>query len=87
MSVARAEILIGAAGPLTGPNAYIGEQPQQVVEMAVADLNARGGVLGQQVRLTMVDDACEPGQAAAAARQRSRQRTDRDPWPGAACRP
>jgi branched-chain amino acid transport system substrate-binding protein len=71
MSVARAEILIGAAGPLTGPNAYIGEQAQQVVEMAVADLNAGGGVLGQQVRLTMVDDACEPRQAAAAARQRS----------------
>jgi ABC-type branched-subunit amino acid transport system substrate-binding protein len=40
MSVARAEILIGAASPLTG------EQAQQVVEMAAADLNARGGVLG-----------------------------------------
>jgi branched-chain amino acid transport system substrate-binding protein len=66
---ARADVLIGAAGPLTGANAYIGDQAQQGVEMAVADLNARGGVLGQQVRLIIVDDACDPGQAAAAAQK------------------
>jgi branched-chain amino acid transport system substrate-binding protein len=66
---ARAEILIGAAGPLTGPNAYIGDQAQQGAEMAVADLNARGGVLGQQVRLIVIDDACDAGQAVAAAQK------------------
>jgi branched-chain amino acid transport system substrate-binding protein len=56
MSVARAEILIGAAGPSTGRNAYIGDQ-------ALADLYARDGVLGQQVRLTMVDERLRTGQA------------------------
>ena len=67
ISAAGAEILIGMAGALTGPNAYQGEQQQQGVEMAVADLNASGGVLGQQVKLISVDDACDSGQAIAAA--------------------
>jgi branched-chain amino acid transport system substrate-binding protein len=66
-SPALSEILIGAAGPLTGANAYMGEQIQQGVEAAVADLNASGGVLGQQLRLMVIDDACEAGQAVAAA--------------------
>jgi branched-chain amino acid transport system substrate-binding protein len=67
ISAATAEILIGMAGALTGPNAYQGEQQQQGVELAVADLNAAGGVLGQQLRLISVDDACDSGQAIAAA--------------------
>jgi branched-chain amino acid transport system substrate-binding protein len=35
--------------------------------MAVADINASGGVLGQQLKLISVDDACNSGQAVAAA--------------------
>jgi branched-chain amino acid transport system substrate-binding protein len=66
---ANADILIGMAGALTGPNAYQGEQQQQGVEMAVADLNAAGGILGQQLRLVSVDDACDSGQAIAAAQR------------------
>jgi branched-chain amino acid transport system substrate-binding protein len=68
-TAARAEILIGAVGALTGPNAYQGEQQQQGVEMAIADLNAAGGVLGHQLRLMAIDDACNGGQAVAAAHQ------------------
>ncbi|MBM1169453.1 branched-chain amino acid ABC transporter substrate-binding protein [Microvirga arabica] len=64
---AGAEILIGMAGALTGPNAYQGEQQQQGVEMAIVDINAAGGVLGQPLRLISVDDACDSGQAIAAA--------------------
>src|ERR671920_104415 len=67
ISAAGAEILIGMAGALTGPNAYQGEQQQQGVEMAIVDINAAGGVLGQQLRLISVDDACDSGQAIAAA--------------------
>jgi branched-chain amino acid transport system substrate-binding protein len=66
-AAASAEILIGMAGALTGPNAYQGEQQQQGVEMAVADLNASGGVLGQKLKVVSVDDACDSGQAIAAA--------------------
>jgi branched-chain amino acid transport system substrate-binding protein len=47
---AQAEVLIGVAGPMTGKNAWFGEQLQRVTELAVADINAAGGVLGQQVK-------------------------------------
>ena len=42
-----AEILVGYAGPLTGDMELAGEQMQNGVELAVAELNAAGGVLGQ----------------------------------------
>ncbi len=64
---ARAEVLIGVAGPMTGTNAWYGEQMQRGAEMAVADINAAGGILGQQVRLIAADDFCDPQQAVAAA--------------------
>jgi branched-chain amino acid transport system substrate-binding protein len=66
---ARAEILIGAAGPMTGKLTWIGEQMQRGAEMAVADINAAGGILGQQVRLITADDFCDPEQAVAAAQK------------------
>jgi branched-chain amino acid transport system substrate-binding protein len=45
---ARAEIRIGVAGPMTGAYAWFGEQYQRATGLAVEDLNARGGVLGQK---------------------------------------
>jgi branched-chain amino acid transport system substrate-binding protein len=67
---ARAEILIGMAAPMTGAtNAWFGEQVEHGAALAVADLNAAGGVLGQQVRLITVDDYCDPEQAVAAAKK------------------
>ena len=66
-SLAHAEILIGLAGPLTGPNAWVGEQTERGVALAVADLNAAGGVLGQQVEVVAADDYCDGEQAVAAA--------------------
>jgi branched-chain amino acid transport system substrate-binding protein len=64
---ARAEILIGVAGSLSGSNAWTGEQIQQGAELAVRDINASGGVLGQSVKLIIADDACEGPQGVAAA--------------------
>ncbi len=64
---ASADILIATAGPMTGQYASFGEQMQRGAEMAVADLNAAGGVLGQQIKLTIGDDACDPKQAVAVA--------------------
>ncbi len=66
-SAARAEILIASIGPMTGPYASIGEQMRRGAEMAVADLNAKGGLLGQLVTLRVVDDICDAGRAVAAA--------------------
>ena len=66
---AQAEVLIGVAGPMTGANAWPGEQMQRGAELAVADINAAGGVLGEEVRLLTADDFCDPDQAVAAARK------------------
>ncbi len=67
MGSAAADILISTAGPMTGQYASFGEQMRRGAEMAVADINAKGGVLGQQVKLTVGDDACDPKQAVAVA--------------------
>lgn len=66
---AHAEVLIGVSAAMTGRLAWIGEQGQRGAEMAVADINATGGVLGQQVRLIAVDDFCDPEQAVAVAKK------------------
>src|SRR5215813_13184390 len=64
---ARADIVIAVAGPMTGSNAAFGEQFRRGAEKAVADLNAKGGVLNQRLRLIIGDDACDPKQAVSAA--------------------
>jgi branched-chain amino acid transport system substrate-binding protein len=64
-----ADIAIGFANPLSGPNAASGGRNQAAVALAVEDLNARGGVLGQKVRLVSADDACGLEQAVTAARR------------------
>jgi branched-chain amino acid transport system substrate-binding protein len=46
-SLVHAEILIG----LAGPNAWLGGQTERGVALGVADLNAAGGELGQQVKM------------------------------------
>jgi len=66
---AQAEIKIGIAGPLTGTAQGIGEQQQAGAQKAIANINAKGGLLGQQLVPIPVDDACEGKQAEAAARQ------------------
>jgi branched-chain amino acid transport system substrate-binding protein len=65
----RAEVLIGVAGPMTGTNAWFGEQMERGTALAVADLNAASGVLGEQVQLSVADDFCDPEQAVAAAKK------------------
>src|SRR5512134_3798403 len=66
---AHAEIRIAVVGPMTGTEATFGEQMRNGADMAVADLNAAGGVLGQNVVLEIGDDACDPKQAVAVANQ------------------
>ncbi len=65
--VVEKEIVIAVAGPMTGQYATFGEQMKRGAEMAVADINAAGGVLGQKLRLVIGDDACDPKQAVAVA--------------------
>ncbi|MDX2101132.1 MAG: branched-chain amino acid ABC transporter substrate-binding protein [Alphaproteobacteria bacterium] len=68
-AMAQQEIVIAVAGPITGQYAAFGEQMKRGAEMAVADLNAAGGINGRRVRLEVGDDACDPRQAVAVANQ------------------
>ena len=63
------EIIIATAGPVTGQYAIFGEQMVRGAKMAVADINAAGGVLGKQLVLEIGDDGCEAKQAVAVANQ------------------
>ena len=67
--IANAEIVIAVAGPMTGSYASFGEQALKGAEQAVKDINAKGGVLGEKLKLEVGDDACDPKQAVAVANQ------------------
>lgn len=58
---------IAMVGPVTGKYATFGAQMKSGAEMAIADINASGGVLGKKIELEVGDDACDPKQAVAVA--------------------
>jgi branched-chain amino acid transport system substrate-binding protein len=62
-------IPVAVVGPVTGQYASFGAQMKNGGEMAVADINAAGGVLAKQLDLKIGDDACDPKQAVAVANQ------------------
>jgi branched-chain amino acid transport system substrate-binding protein len=66
---AYADVVIATAGPMTGQYAVFGEQMKRGAEMAVKDINAKGGLNGEMLSLKVGDDACDPKQAVAVANQ------------------
>jgi branched-chain amino acid transport system substrate-binding protein len=68
-SVYAGEILIGVAGPITGPNAAFGAQLQKGAEQAAADINAAGGINGDMIKLTIGDDVSDPKQGVSVAQK------------------
>jgi branched-chain amino acid transport system substrate-binding protein len=68
-SLGHAEVRIGLAAPVTGSVAWGGVEMHDGARLAVADLNAQGGVLGERVVMIMADDYCDDEQAVAAAKK------------------
>jgi branched-chain amino acid transport system substrate-binding protein len=62
-----AKLKLGVAGPMTGTDAAFGAQLKNGAEQAVADINAAGGINGQQVELVVGDDAGDPRQGVSVA--------------------
>jgi branched-chain amino acid transport system substrate-binding protein len=60
---AQAQIKIGAVLSVTGPASFLGDPEKKTLEMYVADLNAKGGFNGQQIRVIIYDDGGDPNQA------------------------
>ncbi|MBV8667555.1 MAG: ABC transporter substrate-binding protein [Burkholderiaceae bacterium] len=55
-SLAAEPIKIGVSGPYTGGSAPMGVSMRDGVKLAVAEINAKGGVLGRQIQLVERDD-------------------------------
>jgi branched-chain amino acid transport system substrate-binding protein len=66
-TAASAQIKIGVAGPITGPNAAFGAQLKNGAEQAVEDINAAGGINGQKLQLVVGDDVSDPKQGVSVA--------------------
>src|SRR5271154_6511323 len=64
---ASADVKMGVAGPITGPNASFGAQLTQGVGQAAADFNAKGGILGKQIEVEQGDDVSDPKQGVSVA--------------------
>ena len=61
------DITIAVAGPMTGGESAFGRQLKNGADMAIADLNTAGGLLGKKLALDVEDDACDPKQARSVA--------------------
>lgn len=53
------ELKIGLLNPLTGPGSMIGQRMSYAFKMAADEVNAKGGVLGYQIKLIEWDDMGE----------------------------
>jgi branched-chain amino acid transport system substrate-binding protein len=57
-------VVIGGVAPLTGEAATFGASTKNGYDLAVAEWNAKGGVLGKQVQLVFADDKGDPAEGA-----------------------
>ncbi len=64
-------IKIGLMCPLTGSWASEGQDMKQIVELLAEDLNAKGGLLGNDVEIVIGDDGGDPRTAALSAQRLS----------------
>ncbi|MBI4823854.1 MAG: branched-chain amino acid ABC transporter substrate-binding protein [Nitrospirae bacterium] len=60
-------IRIGIAGPMTGPQAKMGADFRNGVEIAVQEWNQKDGVLGKRIVIEVGDDQADPKQAVSVA--------------------
>lgn len=68
-AAARADTVIGVAGPMSGSFAIFGEQMREGAAQAIADINKAGGVNGAPLALQAMDDKCDAKTADAVANQ------------------
>src|SRR5712691_6600938 len=60
-------IVVGITGPFTGPYADPGTAIRNAGQLAVADINAAGGINGRKLQAVAEDDACDAQQGTQAA--------------------
>ena len=66
VSLAADPIKVGTLEALTGPGAAFGTNMLQALQMAVDEINEKGGLLGRKVEIISIDDAAQPAQSVSA---------------------
>lgn len=67
--LAAEEIPVGEFASMTGGSASFGQASHKGTELAIEEINAKGGVLGKQIRLISEDDQSQAGQPATIVRK------------------
>jgi branched-chain amino acid transport system substrate-binding protein len=62
-------VTIGVSGPLTGPNAQYGAQWKNGFDLALDEINAKGGVRGRPLQYVFEDSQADPRQTVAIAQK------------------
>jgi branched-chain amino acid transport system substrate-binding protein len=62
-------ILLGVSGPLTGPNAQYGAQWKKGFDLALDEINGKGGVKGRPLQYQFEDSQADPRQTVAIAQK------------------
>ncbi len=57
------ELYIAAANPMTGDSAQFGDMKVKAIQLALDEVNAKGGIDGKQVKLLVGDDTGNPKEA------------------------
>lgn len=57
------DVWLAEISPLTGPLSFVGVDNRQGVDVAVREINRRGGIKGRRVRVQLFDDGSNPSQA------------------------
>ncbi len=63
VSIADAQIKIGAVLSVTGPASFLGDPEKKTLEIYAAEINAKGGINGQKLQVIIYDDGGDPSQA------------------------
>ena len=63
------DIPMAVVGPMTGDWAHDGEEMRRGAQLAVDDINGKGGVRGCKIALTVLDDQYTPATAIALAKK------------------
>ncbi|MDP1694950.1 MAG: ABC transporter substrate-binding protein [Candidatus Woesearchaeota archaeon] len=61
------EVLIGFIGPLSGDASIVGEVEKNAAEIAVEEINQKGGIKGKKIRMIYEDGKCNGKDASIAA--------------------
>lgn len=63
----KTPIVLGMVTPTSGSSSAIGPYMTNGAQLAIMEINAKGGVLGRKLKLDVQDEACDPKTAVAAA--------------------